>query len=112
MTYKSFDLETNDGVAHLTLNRPDAFNTMIREFWSELPTAVRQLDEQGDARALVISSTGKHFTSGIDLSIFSQDELIVLRIPDSVQFRLPGIVDGFTDGLVSHNERFSLASPV
>jgi enoyl-CoA hydratase len=34
------------------------------------------IDEQAKARVIVISSTGKHFTSGIDLNIFSQNELI------------------------------------
>ncbi len=76
MTYNCFDLTIADSIAHLKFNRPDVFNTMIREFWDELPTAVRQIDERGEARVIVISSLGKHFTAGIDLNIFSQNELI------------------------------------
>jgi len=43
---------------------------MIPEFWDELPQLVRQLDDSGEARAIVLSSQGKHFTAGMDLSVF------------------------------------------
>lgn len=71
MGYTCFDVEVVDRVAHLRLNRPDAYNSMIREFWSELPEAVRELDAEGTTRALVISSTGKHFCAGMDLAVFT-----------------------------------------
>jgi enoyl-CoA hydratase len=67
----TFEIETLGKVAHLRLNRPDAYNSMTREFWSELPDAVRALDAEGATRALVISSTGKHFCAGMDLGVFT-----------------------------------------
>ncbi|MGN6695200.1 MAG: crotonase/enoyl-CoA hydratase family protein [Aquihabitans sp.] len=71
MTATTFEIETIGKVAHLRLNRPDAYNSMTREFWSELPDAVRDLDASGSVRALVISSTGKHFCAGMDLGVFT-----------------------------------------
>jgi enoyl-CoA hydratase len=71
MTYSCFDLTIEDKVAHIVLNRPEAFNTMIRAFWNELPALVRDIDDNAKARAIVISSTGKHFTAGMDLSVFT-----------------------------------------
>lgn len=70
MTYTCFEVELKDKVAHLKLSRPEQLNTMNRAFWAELPAAVRAIDAQGSARAIVISSTGKHFTAGMDLSVF------------------------------------------
>ena len=70
MSATCFEIEKSGGVAHLRLNRPDAYNSMIKAFWSELPDAVRELDAAGDTRALVISSTGKHFCAGMDLAVF------------------------------------------
>jgi enoyl-CoA hydratase len=70
MTYSCFEIEWKDKVAHLRLSRPEQLNTMNRAFWSELPDAIRTLDAEGKARAVVISSTGKHFTAGMDLSVF------------------------------------------
>ena len=63
--------EIQDGIAHLRLDRPDAFNSMNLEFWHELPVLVRDIDDGAKARVLVISSTGKHFSSGMDLSVFA-----------------------------------------
>jgi enoyl-CoA hydratase len=52
------------------MNRPDKRNSMIREFWEELPQLVRDIDNGSKARVIVISSTGPHFTSGLDTSLF------------------------------------------
>jgi enoyl-CoA hydratase len=70
MSYTCFDIEQKEGVALLRFNRPDQLNTMTRAFWGELPQALRELDATGKARAVVISSTGKHFSAGMDLSVF------------------------------------------
>lgn len=72
MGYECFDLTESDGVAHLQLSRPDELNTMNKAFWSELPDAVDSIDMDGRCRALVISSTGRHFTAGMDLSVFAE----------------------------------------
>jgi len=65
-----FDLEVKDGIAHLRLNRPEAMNSMTPAFWRELPALVSQLSDEGEARVIVLSSTGKHFTAGMDLAVF------------------------------------------
>jgi enoyl-CoA hydratase len=62
---------TEDHVAHLVLNRPDTLNTMHPTFWRELDEVLTQLHTEGTARALVISSTGKHFSAGMALETFS-----------------------------------------
>jgi enoyl-CoA hydratase len=67
-----FDLDIAEGVATIRFNRPDAFNSMTRAFWSELPEAVRDIDANARARVIVLASTGKHFTSGMDLSVFGE----------------------------------------
>ncbi len=70
MDYTTFDLTIADGIAHIQLNRPEALNTMTPEFWVELPAAIRDIDDNARARVIVISSTGKHFTAGMDLAVF------------------------------------------
>jgi enoyl-CoA hydratase len=45
-------------------------NTMNPAFWRELDTVLTQLHRNADARALVISSTGKHFSAGMALEMF------------------------------------------
>ncbi|WP_028602522.1 enoyl-CoA hydratase-related protein [Ottowia thiooxydans] len=65
-----FSLTTVNHVAHLVLNRPDELNTMNPAFWRELDEVLTHLQQGGDARALVISSTGKHFSAGMALDVF------------------------------------------
>lgn len=62
---------TEDHVAHLVLNRPEAMNTMHPVFWRELDGLLTQIHTEGTARALVISSTGKHFSAGMALETFA-----------------------------------------
>src|SRR5438105_2232453 len=71
-----FALPQQDAVAHLVLNRPDALNTMQPTFWRELHDVLAQLQREGGARALVISSTGKHFSAGMALETFGGDGVL------------------------------------
>ena len=75
MSYECFEVSADNGVAHLRMNRPERRNAMTVAFWRELPQIVRELDARGDVRALVISSTGPHFTAGMDLSVFATSPL-------------------------------------
>ena len=71
MSYTCFDLTIEDKIAHIKLNRPEKRNAMNREFWEELPAAVRKIDEDASARVIVISSTGPIFSAGIDVSMLA-----------------------------------------
>ena len=69
--YESFAVEVDNRIAHVRLNRPDALNTMNKAFWLELPRCMQDIEAHTDARVIVISSTGKHFSAGMDLGVFS-----------------------------------------
>jgi len=56
-------------IAHIQLCRPKQLNTMNAAFWRELPTVVKAIDREAAARVIVISSTGRHFTAGMDLKV-------------------------------------------
>lgn len=69
-TLHCFTLSITDHIAHLVLHRPEAMNTMHPQFWRELDQVLTQLHASGEARVLVISSTGKHFSAGMALETF------------------------------------------
>ncbi|AUT76653.1 enoyl-CoA hydratase-related protein [Paraburkholderia hospita] len=71
MQSEYFHISNESGIAHLELNRPDRLNTMGMAFFSGLRDSVLALDDAGDTRALVISSTGKHFSAGMALDVFA-----------------------------------------
>jgi enoyl-CoA hydratase len=70
-----FALSHENGVAHLQLNRPERLNTMTPAFFPAVRDAVRRLGDDGATRAMVISSTGKHFSAGMSLDVFAGSEL-------------------------------------
>ncbi|MDO8650747.1 MAG: enoyl-CoA hydratase-related protein [Undibacterium sp.] len=71
MTYQCFDFSISNKIAHLQFNRPDSMNTMQPVFFRELVSILQSLQRDASARALVISSTGKHFTAGMALDVFA-----------------------------------------
>ena len=95
-----FTLTTTAGVAHLQLNRPERLNTMAPPFFPALRDAVRALHDAGEARALVISSTGKHFCAGMALDVFGGDDALLVtgtaRARLNFQDTLRKLIDCFT----------------
>ena len=75
MSYECFEVSVDNGVAHLRMSRPERRNAMTLAFWRELPEIVRGLGAKGEVRAMVLSSTGPHFTAGMDLSVFGTSSL-------------------------------------
>ena len=65
-----FDVSIENGIAHISMNRPDQLNSMIRIFWKELPDLIKEIDKNSDARVIVLSGQGKHFSAGMDLATF------------------------------------------
>ena len=59
------------GISRLILSQPERLNTMTPDFFTALRDAVRAMDDAGETRVLVISSTGKHFSAGMALDVFA-----------------------------------------
>ena len=77
--YSCFDIKIKDHICNMVLNRPNELNTMTRDFWVELGDALEEINRDSDIRVVILSSTGKHFCAGMDLSAFSNG---VDDIPD------------------------------
>ncbi len=67
MEYQTVQFNTEAGVATIVLNRPDAFNAFTIEMGEELQHAVGRCRAEDDIRAVVITGTGKAFSSGGDI---------------------------------------------
>ena len=83
--YDCFTLLRHDTVAHIALSRPDKRNSMIPAFWREFPRLLSDLDQKGDVRVIVLSSTGPHFSAGMDLQVFnsSTDSSVLIEADSS-----------------------------
>jgi 2-(1,2-epoxy-1,2-dihydrophenyl)acetyl-CoA isomerase len=71
VAYETFDFEIQDGVARITLNRPDAYNAMSKQMALELMHVSIQCSEDEGIRAVLITGAGKAFCAGGDLTQFA-----------------------------------------
>ncbi len=71
MTYTTIRLDRTDGVAVLTLNRPDAANTINDVLAREFMMAATECDDDASIRAVVITGAGTMFCLGGDLKSFA-----------------------------------------
>lgn len=73
MSATTFRLERpRDGVAVLTLDRPDRLNSMTAEMFAELEAAGRALDREPGLRVLIVTGAGRAFCAGYDLAAAEQ----------------------------------------
>ncbi|HET7385919.1 MAG TPA: enoyl-CoA hydratase family protein [Nocardioidaceae bacterium] len=66
--WKHFDLDVADGIATVTLNRPEKMNPLTFESYADLRDLLHELPHREDARALVIRGEGKGFCGGGDVN--------------------------------------------
>jgi enoyl-CoA hydratase len=63
-------LAVSDGVAVVTLNRPEAMNAFDSALHDEFPRLLAHIDDDGDVRAVVLTGAGKAFSAGGDTGDF------------------------------------------
>jgi len=69
-------------VYSVEMNRPKKMNALNKEMWEEIGDVFSKLDKDTDCRAIILSGSGKMFTSGIDLTDLSQLASIVYSEDD------------------------------
>lgn len=78
MTYETIRYDVADGIATITLNRPEVFNAMNPLMMNELIAVFDETDRDDAVRAVIITGEGKAFCGGADLSkgadIFNKDK--------------------------------------
>jgi len=68
MAYETIEFEITEGVAVLTLNRPDRMNSFNTEMHGEVRDALKQVKKDDSVRCLLITGNGRGFCAGQDLS--------------------------------------------
>lgn len=64
--------KTQDGIACITLNRPDQLNAMTLDMYDQVAALAGQCSEDASVRAVVITGSGKHFCAGGDIMRFKR----------------------------------------
>ncbi len=72
MDLQTLIYQKEGNVAIVTLNRPQAFNCMNEEMWSEMSIVQERIEDDDDIRAVVIRAAGDKFSAGIDISLLGK----------------------------------------
>lgn len=68
-------LEIDNGVALVTLNRPEAMNALSKALRARLYRVMKQVDEDDCVRAVILTGGGERaFTAGLDLKELGSEE--------------------------------------
>ena len=67
MEYEDLIYEKGDGIATITLNRPDRLNAISLPMLQALPHALRDADADASIRVIILTGAGRGFCSGLDL---------------------------------------------
>jgi enoyl-CoA hydratase/3-hydroxyacyl-CoA dehydrogenase len=98
-TLRDVKLEVKDGIATITMNRPEAMNALNEKVLRELKKAIAQVRDDPAARVVIITGEGPAFIAGADIRAMMTKNLIEIR-----QFT------GFGQGVMNDIER--LEKPV
>lgn len=88
-----FDI--SNGVATITLNRPDAANGINLAMAQELASAAMLCDSDPEVRAVIITANGKFFSAGGDLKSFASSSENISALLKQVTFYLHGAISQF-----------------
>ncbi len=67
MGYETIRYEVAEGVATVTLSRPEVLNAICARMLSELAEAMKQAERDGAVRAIILTGAGRAFCAGQDL---------------------------------------------
>ncbi len=95
MSYETLLFEVDDGLATITLNRPDNANAMDIVMSMELMQASIECDENPDIRAVLITGAGKMFSAGGDLKSFAACADSISKLVKEMTVYLHGAVSRF-----------------
>ena len=93
MSYNTIILTKEEGVATLTLNRPDTLNAWNDEMGTESLQAMEEIRQDNDVRVLILTGAGRGFSSGADLTAMGQRQPGAPAKPGRVTLStLPGVL--------------------
>ena len=73
--YDTILFEVSDGIATITLNRPEKFNAYTPQMGVDIVDAFERVRGDDDARVVILTGAGKGFCGGVDLEILKQSQM-------------------------------------
>ncbi len=79
--YKTILFEIQDGIATITINRPEVMNSLNDEMYGELVNIFNQCGEREDVRCVIVTGEGRAFCAGGDIGTMMGDDGAEVKNP-------------------------------
>lgn len=77
MEYRHLNVEKSEGIATVTINRPEVRNALNAETWREIRAVIRELAGDDDVKVAIFTGSGdKAFASGADINVLKQRTMV------------------------------------
>jgi len=109
MDYEILQIEVTNGIALLTINRPQAMNALNTRFFQEMDDAIASISNNKEVNVMVITGSGKAFVAGADIaemvnknqeegSAFSRTGQNTFRSLEKMEIPVIAAINGFALG--------------
>jgi enoyl-CoA hydratase len=109
MEYQILKIEKKEGIAVVTIDRPEALNALNTLFFNEMDQAVSELSNDPDLRVMIVTGSGKAFVAGADIaemvdknqeegSAFSRTGQNTFRSLEKMEIPVIAAINGFALG--------------
>jgi enoyl-CoA hydratase len=97
MSYETIIYEKREGVARITINRPQAMNALSPTVLSELQRAMEEAGQDGDVKVVVLTGAGRAFSAGVDLVSLGERRLGGGQVGPTLDEQSKGVIDTIQD---------------
>ncbi len=109
MDYQILQIDIKEGIALVTINRPEALNALNTRFFQEMDQAVAEVSSNPEVKVMVITGSGKAFVAGADIaemvnknseegSAFSRTGQNTFRSLEKMEIPVIAAINGFALG--------------
>ncbi len=68
MSYKTIKYEVKDGIATITVNRPDVLNALNQDVLNDLLSAGKEAEKDANVKVVILTGEGRSFVAGADIA--------------------------------------------
>jgi enoyl-CoA hydratase len=109
MKYEILQIEITDGIAVVTINRPEAMNALNTRFFQEMDDVIASISNNKEVNVMIITGSGKAFVAGADIaemvnknqeegSVFSRTGQNTFRSLEKMEIPVIAAINGFALG--------------
>ena len=95
-SFETVELEISEGIATITLNRPDSLNAMNRQLIDDVALAFNEANRDDRAKVIIFTGSGRAFCAGDDRNehVHPENEAEALDLVEAIQRATDAIVFG------------------